>query len=149
MNECIHFSNAFIAHLPNLTSSFTEAIQLNILSASASEPEDKDQSAVIGTWNPFRLAVLKLGLTEPKYLSPLNYEKRQGTYACANCGSNLFDSKGKYDSGSGWPSYWRTFSENRIKYRKEWDGRVEVSCRKCKSHLGHGKYVKKDRTCVA
>jgi len=90
-----------------------------------------------GTINPLRLAVLKLGLTELKWTSPLNYEKRVGVYSCANCGTILFDSKGKYDSGSGWPSFWKTADSNRVAYKKEWDGRVECSCKQCKGHLGH------------
>ena len=90
-----------------------------------------------GTYNPFRLAVLKLGMTELKYTSPLNYEKRDGIYACAGCGLQLFTSKGKYDSGSGWPSFWKSAASNRIDLSKEWDGRVECTCKKCGGHLGH------------
>ena len=111
-----------------------------------------------GTMNPLRLAVLKLGLTELKFTSPLNYEKRVGTYSCANCGTVLFDSKGKYDSGSGWPSFWKSASSNisdgnsdsdsdsasatataasAVEYKKEWDGRIECACKTCKGHLGH------------
>lgn len=97
----------------------------------------KDINESVGTYNPLRLAVMKLGFTELKYTSPLNYEKRSGTYNCANCGSTLFDSEGKYDSGSGWPSFWKTASENRVGYKQEWDGRVEVRCKSCESHLGH------------
>eukprot|EP00567_Pseudictyota_dubia_P003406 CAMPEP_0197435510 /NCGR_PEP_ID=MMETSP1175-20131217/3087_1 /TAXON_ID=1003142 /ORGANISM="Triceratium dubium, Strain CCMP147" /LENGTH=216 /DNA_ID=CAMNT_0042964559 /DNA_START=133 /DNA_END=783 /DNA_ORIENTATION=+ len=89
-----------------------------------------------GTWNPFRLAVLKLGMTELRYTSPLNYEKRDGLYKCANCGANLFDSSGKYDSGSGWPSFWRT-SDGSVSLFREWDGRIECRCQNCSGHLGH------------
>ncbi len=91
----------------------------------------------IGTWNPLRLAVLKLKFTELKYTSPLNYEKRNGTYKCANCNNLLFDSNGKYDSGSGWPSFWRTANADRVLYQREWDGRVEIQCKNCRGHLGH------------
>lgn len=89
-----------------------------------------------GTWNPLRLAVLKLGMTELRFTSPLNYEKRDGIYKCANCGANLFDSAGKYDSGSGWPSFWKT-SEGRVSLFREWDGRIECRCQRCSGHLGH------------
>lgn len=108
----------------------------------AASDEQESKPPTFGTINPLRLAVLKLGLTELRYTSPLNYEKRNGLYNCANCGSTLFDSKGKYDSGSGWPSYWKTFSERRVQYKREWDGRIEVSCQRCKSHLGHGECEK-------
>jgi len=108
-----------------------------ILNQQQSSDETQSDEEKVGTWNPLRLAVLKLKFTELKFTSPLNYEKRPGTYTCASCDSELFTSVGKYDSGSGWPSFWKTASENRIFYKKEWDGRVEVQCAKCKGHLGH------------
>jgi len=110
---------------------------------TAIDPEKNENSS---TYNPFRLAVLKLGFTEPRFTSPLNYEKRDGLYVCANCKSPLFDSEGKYDSQSGWPSFYKTIpSESSdatidsatIELRKEWDGRMECRCKKCKGHLGH------------
>ena len=108
--------------------------------ASSQDDENKDSSQdeeFQGTVNPLRLAVLKLGLTELKFTSPLNYEKRTGSYNCANCGSYLFDSQGKYDSGSGWPSFWKTTGDSRVALKQEWDGRVECSCNNCGGHLGH------------
>lgn len=89
------------------------------------------------TWNPLRLAVLKLGMTEPALTSPWNYQKKQGTFTCAYCGQELFDSNGKYDSGSGWPSFWRTKSDGFVALKREWDGRVECQCSTCGGHLGH------------
>mmetsp|Transcript_26733 Transcript_26733/g.44165 ORF Transcript_26733/g.44165 Transcript_26733/m.44165 type:complete len:204 (+) Transcript_26733:126-737(+) len=95
------------------------------------------ESGGAGTWNPLSLAVLRLGFTEPAWTSPLNYQKAAGTYKCASCGTALFSSNGKFDSGSGWPSFWRTISSNRVELKKEWDGRIECRCQKCKGHLGH------------
>jgi peptide-methionine (R)-S-oxide reductase len=89
------------------------------------------------TWNPLRLGVLRLGLTEPAMTSALNYGKYDGTFTCAYCGHDLFDSTAKYDSGSGWPSFWRSINNEAIQYRREGDGRLEVRCKKCTSHLGH------------
>ena len=89
------------------------------------------------TWNPLRLAVLKLGLTEPAWTSPWNYQKKEGTFVCAYCGDELFDSNAKYDSGSGWPSFWRTSSNGSVALKREWDGRMECKCGRCDSHLGH------------
>ena len=89
------------------------------------------------TWNPLRLLVLKAGFTEPMYTSPLNSEKRDGSYSCAFCGNILFDSSSKYDSRSGWPSFWRSEREGAIIYKREFDGRLECQCGKCQSHLGH------------
>lgn len=98
--------------------------------------EDAD-NAGSGTWNPLSLAVLRLGFTEPAWTSPLNYQKANGTYKCASCGTSLFSSSGKFDSGSGWPSFWKTISSDRVELKKEWDGRIECRCQKCKGHLGH------------
>ena len=89
------------------------------------------------TWNPLRLMVLKLGFTEPRFTSPLNYVKKDGVFSCAYCGHELFESSGKYDSGSGWPSFWRSIKDGSIGYKKEWDGRLECTCGRCDSHLGH------------
>jgi peptide-methionine (R)-S-oxide reductase len=97
----------------------------------------EEGSVKMKTYNPLRLLVLKAGFTEPMYTSPLNYEKRQGIYSCAFCGHALFDSSSKYDSRSGWPSFWRSALEGSISYKREFDGRLECQCGKCKSHLGH------------
>ena len=100
---------------------------------------DQDENDVVEmkTYNPLRLLVLKAGFTEPMYTSPLNYEKRQGIYNCAFCGHVLFDSSSKYDSRSGWPSFWRSARDGSITYKRELDGRLECQCGNCKSHLGH------------
>lgn len=90
-----------------------------------------------GTWNPLSLAVLKLGFTEPAWTSPLNYKDAEGTYSCAGCSAPLFSSKAKYDSGSGWPSFWRTAASDRVSLEKDWGGRIEARCAGCKGHLGH------------
>ena len=106
------------------------------------QQQTQNQKNTIGTWNPIRLAVLKLKFTEMQYTSPLNYEKRQGVYKCANCNNILFDSNGKYDSKSGWPSFWKTSSQyddgsgGRVLYKREWDGRMEIQCSNCRGHLG-------------
>jgi peptide-methionine (R)-S-oxide reductase len=79
----------------------------------------------------------KLGMTEPAWMSPWNYQNKQGTFTCAFCGQELFDSNGKYNSGSGWPSFWRTKKDGSVALKREWDGRVECQCSKCCGHLGH------------
>lgn len=64
-------------------------------------------------------------------------ERRAGTYACACCGAALFDSAGKFDSRSGWPSLWRKAGEGAVAVRRERDGRVECRCGACGGHRGH------------
>jgi peptide-methionine (R)-S-oxide reductase len=107
----------------------------------SSKASDKDKSGdekiKVKTWNPLRLAVMKLGLTEPAWTSPWNYQKKEGTFVCAYCEEDLFESNAKYDSGSGWPSFWRTASDGSVALKMEWDGRMECTCRRCNSHLGH------------
>ena len=89
-----------------------------------------------GTRNPLRLAVLKLGATEPAFTSPLHQETSAGRYECAGCGTTLFDSTGKYSCPCGWPSFYASAGEDLLQYKREWDGRIEVSCKCCNGHLG-------------
>jgi peptide-methionine (R)-S-oxide reductase len=66
--------------------------------------------------------------------------KEQGTYFCAACGLPLFRSSSKFDSGTGWPSFFEPLSSNNLLYREDLSHnmqRVEVSCAACESHLGH------------
>ena len=77
--------------------------------------------------------------TEPPGTSELNNEKREGSYHCANCDEKLFDSKTKYESGSGWPSFYESLPdvfETKIDYHLGYD-RTEYHCKKCGGHQGH------------
>ncbi|KAG8461720.1 hypothetical protein KFE25_001338 [Diacronema lutheri] len=104
---------------------------------SAPQPPQLPPPPGASTRNPLRLAVLRLGVTEPAWTSPLNREARAGVFACAGCGAVVFSSDAKFDSGSGWPSFWRSAAEGTIAYRREWDGRIECHCAACGGHLGH------------
>ena len=82
--------------------------------------------------------LLKEG-TEPLGSSPLNNEKREGDYFCVACGTKLFESKSKYESGSGWPSFFEpllnafeTKTDNLLGY-----ARTEYHCKECGGHHGH------------
>ncbi|MBI4265014.1 MAG: peptide-methionine (R)-S-oxide reductase MsrB [Acidobacteria bacterium] len=77
--------------------------------------------------------------TEPPFTSPLNHEKRRGTFVCAGCGQPLFSSETKYESGTGWPSFW-TPLDNAVgtSIDRSWlMVRTEVHCARCGGHLGH------------
>lgn len=77
--------------------------------------------------------------TERPYSSPLNAEKRRGVYACAGCGLPLFSSATKFESGTGWPSFWQPLS-NAVQTKTDYllgYPRTEVHCRRCGGHLGH------------
>jgi len=83
--------------------------------------------------------VLREEETERPYTSKLNDETRAGIYHCAGCGLPLFSSQTKYDSGTGWPSFWEPL-ENAIGTREDrrfFLTRTEVHCRRCGGHLGH------------
>ena len=88
---------------------------------------------------PARFAILRQAGTERPYSSPLNKEQRRGIYACAGCGLPLFASTAKYDSGTGWPSFWRELP-GAVAYRRDksmFMDRTEEHCRRCGGHLGH------------
>ena len=77
--------------------------------------------------------------TELPNSSELNYEKRNGTYHCNNCGVKLFDSKTKYESGSGWPSFYESLPEvfeTKTDYLIGY-ARTEYHCKECGVHHGH------------
>ena len=89
--------------------------------------------------------------TEPPGTSPLNYEKREGNYCCVGCGTKLFESKSKYESGSGWPSFFEALPnvfETKID-NLTGSPRTEYHCKKCKKvskrkTVFGGKYGAKD-----
>jgi peptide-methionine (R)-S-oxide reductase len=87
-----------------------------------------------------QFAVLREEATEPPFSSPLNDEKRAGTFNCAGCGNPLYASEHKYDSGTGWPSFWRPIGEDAVGYKRDWKllyPRQEVHCARCGGHQGH------------
>ncbi len=87
-----------------------------------------------------RYRILRLEGTERAYSSPLNDEKRKGVYACAGCNLGLYSSQTKYDSGTGWPSFWAPIASDRIGTTRDFKigyPRTEVHCARCGGHLGH------------
>ncbi|MGC2970756.1 peptide-methionine (R)-S-oxide reductase MsrB [Paraburkholderia aspalathi] len=83
--------------------------------------------------------VLREAGTERPFSSPLNDEHRVGTFACAGCALPLFSSNTKFDSGTGWPSFWQPMDHAVITHTDKSFGmtRDEVLCRRCGGHLGH------------
>ena len=78
--------------------------------------------------------------TEPPFTGEYTDCKKQGVYHCVCCGNTLFDSTTKYDSGSGWPSFWNAIDKtniNQIVDISHGMKRTEVTCKACDSHLGH------------
>ena len=89
---------------------------------------------------PLQYQVMREQGTERAYTSALHNSKKHGIYRCAGCGLELFHSDHKYDSGTGWPSYYQPISENNVGLdidRSFFVTRTEVHCARCDSHLGH------------
>lgn len=113
--------------LPNIAYADGNRVQL-----SESEWHDKLSPAAYG--------VLRESKTERPFSSPLNSEKRKGTFVCAGCSSSLFSSEAKFDSGTGWPSFFDVIPQAVTYHRTPTDfllARTEVRCTTCDGHLGH------------
>ncbi len=89
---------------------------------------------------PERFEILRKKGTERAFSGGLNFNKEKGRYLCAGCGQELFTSKTKFDSGSGWPSFWKPVEKDAIDEHKDSSYgmvRTEVVCSRCGGHLGH------------
>jgi peptide-methionine (R)-S-oxide reductase len=88
---------------------------------------------------PEQYKVLREHATEMRGTSPLNREKRAGTFRCAGCGKPLFDAATKFESGTGWPSFWAPMPDavETAPDRSYGMTRTEVHCANCGGHLGH------------
>lgn len=78
--------------------------------------------------------------TEPAFSGKYNDTKTEGSYNCICCGAELFSSSSKFDSGTGWPSFWEPATEKSIEEQEDLSvgmRRIEVHCQECKAHLGH------------
>ena len=78
--------------------------------------------------------------TEMAWTGEYNRSKEPGTFVCVCCGQPLFDSAAKFDSGTGWPSYWQPVDENSVSLEEDngwFMRRTEVLCSRCGAHLGH------------
>ena len=89
--------------------------------------------------SPDAYAVLRHEATERAFSSPLDHEHRKGTFHCAGCDNALFSSSTKFDSGTGWPSFYRPLPKGVGEARDLTLGmvRTEVHCKRCGGHLGH------------
>ena len=96
--------------------------------------------------------VMKKCGTEAPFTGKLLHNKKEGKYFCADCGTELFSSGAKFDSGTGWPSFDNAKNVELKEDHSNGMNRIEVICRKCKSHLGHlfndGPTKTKERYCI-
>ena len=89
---------------------------------------------------PDQYAVLRAHGTEYAFTSPLLHEDRPGIFGCAGCGQDLFASETKFDSGTGWPSFWQPIAKTAVGETTDTSlfmTRTEVHCANCGGHLGH------------
>ncbi len=89
---------------------------------------------------PEQYEVLRKHGTEPAFTGVYHDEKADGTYNCAACGLELFGSDTKFDSGTGWPSFWEPAEDSNVTLHEDksmFMKRTEVRCARCDSHLGH------------
>ncbi len=89
---------------------------------------------------PEAYQVLRKEGTEPAFQNQYHDQKDQGIYHCAGCGLPLFSSDEKFDSGTGWPSFWKPMEESAVETKTDWKiiyPRTEVHCKRCGGHQGH------------
>jgi peptide-methionine (R)-S-oxide reductase len=110
-----------------------------LVGSSATAAENHEVTHTDAEWrkllNAQQYDVLRKAGTERPFSSPLDHEKRPGIFACAGCNLPLFSSTAKFDSGTGWPSFWKpldTTTDSTLGMK-----RTEVNCRRCGGHLGH------------
>ena len=90
--------------------------------------------------SPEQFKVLRQCGTEPPFTGKYVNHKKKGIYVCAGCDTNLFSSGTKFESGSGWPSFWDQVSDDAVERKVDNSygmQRIEVVCKNCGSHLGH------------
>ncbi|HVI59052.1 MAG TPA: peptide-methionine (R)-S-oxide reductase MsrB [Luteimonas sp.] len=90
--------------------------------------------------SPAAYAVTRQGGTEPAYSGKYVDNHAGGVYRCIGCGTALFDAATKYESGTGWPSFWRPIAARNVRERRDRSqhmDRTEVRCARCDAHLGH------------
>jgi peptide-methionine (R)-S-oxide reductase len=102
-------------------------------------PVDHTEAEWRAKLTPAQFNVLRKHATERAGTSPLNAEKRQGVFVCAGCGKTLFASETKFESGTGWPSFYQPLegSVATTEDRSFFMSRTEVHCADCGGHLGH------------
>jgi peptide-methionine (R)-S-oxide reductase len=101
---------------------------------------DKTEEEWRATLTPEQFEVLRRRGTEPAFSGELNANKESGVYHCAGCGAELFRSDTKFDSGTGWPSFWQPADGDAVRTAEDrglFMRRTEVLCATCEGHLGH------------
>src|ERR1051326_4735017 len=121
----------------------TGALSLRLQAGTKAAPQSFEVTRTPEEWRklltPAQYAVLREQDTERPFTSPLNNEHRKGTFTCAGCDLPLFSSDAKFDSGTGWPSFYAPI-EGAVETSRDFKmilPRTEVHCGRCGGHLGH------------
>ena len=104
------------------------------------DPKNKNDSEWKESLSPLTYKVLRQKGTESHGSGKYYHYDKEGIYYCGGCGSPLFDSRSKYDSGSGWPSFWEPVDSSAVSKKSDYSlfmRRIEIQCSKCDGHLGH------------
>lgn len=120
-----------------ISAKLTDQFEQDSLMIDRVEKTEEEWKSIL-TSSQFR--ILREGGTEIPYTNEYNSNKEEGIYKCAGCGTELFTSITKYNSGTGWPSFYAPIDNSRIGYKKDkgWImTRTEVTCAVCDGHLGH------------
>lgn len=107
------------------------------LAQNTIEKSDEEWKKVL---TPEQYHILRKKGTERPFSGNLYYNKERGVYTCAACGQELFSSDTKFESGSGWPSFYDVVSSDRVRLKEDksnFMNRVEIVCSRCGGHLGH------------
>lgn len=110
------------------------------MSNEAQEKIERTDSEWQEMLTPEQYRVARQAGTEPAFSGAYHDEKAPGAYLCIGCGQGLFDSEQKFDSGTGWPSFWQASGEGSVESQTDMTHgmtRSEVHCSRCGSHLGH------------
>ena len=105
-----------------------------------SEQKTNNNDEWVGKLSPEQFSICRLKGTEAPFTGKYNDCKTPGVYHCICCENALFSSETKYDSGSGWPSFWASLSDDSVNEHTDTSHgmrRVEVTCKVCDAHLGH------------
>lgn len=101
------------------------------------EKSDEEWKSIL---SPEQFKVARKKGTELAFTGKYHDYHLEGIYQCVCCGTDLFDSETKFDSGTGWPSFWKPVAKENIKTETDWSllmARTEVLCARCRAHLGH------------
>ncbi len=116
------------------------SVMSNSKNNSSEDLRQKDDSYWKDKLSPEQFSVCREAGTERPFTGKYWDEKRPGMYYCSACGAKLFSSETKYDSGSGWPSFYDVADKNAVELKRDISHgmiRTEVICKKCGAHLGH------------